>query len=452
VGAFCVYPDKYIPRHPKDTPLHRLLDSHYDEFRDLYDERFSKRYGFWRPVTGEVVDKYLQCGDPQYGFARIRCKECGAEYLRAFSCKCRGFCPSCSKRKSLDLSIFLEEELFRPVPHRHWVWSVPKMLRLHYLHHRKLLPKLCKCAWKALTLFLHESFERSDIFPGGILVPQTFGGMANWNPHVHALITDACWEREGNQDNMPEISAADLKIIDKLFAASVFRMLLKEGMISKELVEKMSSWKHSGFNVYCGNPIKAEDEDSRKTLSEYISRAPFSLERMVFNENTDTVLYRGEHFHPGLTRNFDITDPLEWIARITAHVPKKGSKQIIYYGAYSQAWRGRERRQGILPKEPADEEPASSMEDRSPYSRRRRQQWAVLLKKVWNIDALKCPKCGGNMKVISFIEQPSVIKRILKHLDLWENSRPPPQPLEMVCEPCADYLPWRDDVPEIEVG
>jgi len=45
------------------------------------------------------------------------------------------------------------------------------------------------------------------------------------------------------------------------------------------LVRKMSSWKHSGFSVHCGNPVKAEGEDSRKTLSEYISRAPFSLER-----------------------------------------------------------------------------------------------------------------------------------------------------------------------------
>jgi hypothetical protein len=379
-------------------------------------------------------------------------KECGAEYLRAFSCKCRGFCPSCSKRKSLDLSIFLEEELFRPVSHRHWVWSVPKMLRLHFLHHRELLPKLCGCAWKSLTLFLHESTEHKDIFPGGVLVPQTFGGMANWNPHVHALITDSCWDREGNQYNMPEISDSDLKVIVELFAALIFRMLLEENMISQELVEKMSSWKHSGFSVHRGSQIKAEDEDSRKALSEYISRAPFSLERMSFNKDSDTVLYRGEHFHPGLARNFDVTDPLEWIARITSHIPKKGSKQIIYYGAYSQAWRGRERRQGILPKVSADEEPDSSMKDRSAYSTHKRQQWAVLLKKVWNIDALKCPKCGGQMKVISFIEQPSVIKRILKHLDLWYDPRPPPQTLERVCEPIAEYVPWCDDVPEIEIG
>ncbi|MCD4670450.1 MAG: hypothetical protein K8S14_08385 [Actinomycetia bacterium] len=37
-------------------------------------------------------------------------------------------------------------------------------------------------------------------------------------------------------------------------------------------------------------------------------------------------------------------------------------------------------------------------------------------------------------------------------LDLWEDPKPPPQPLEMVCEPDAEYIPWENDVPEIEVG
>ncbi len=42
---------------------------------------------------------------------------------------------------------------------------------------------------------------------------------------------------------------------------------------------------------------------------------------------------------------------------------------------------------------------------------------------------------------------------ITGHLDLWEDPRPPPEPLEsMVCEPCADYILWQDDFPEIEVG
>ncbi len=80
--------------------------------------------------------------------------------------------------------------------------------------------------------------------------------------------------------------------------------------------------------------------------------------------------------------------------------------------------------------------------------------WAILLKKVWDVDALRCPSCGGLMKAISVIERPTVIRRILEHPDLWveEEPRPPPAPLELVCEPDADYVPWRDDVPEIEVG
>ena len=220
------------------------------------------------------------------------------------------------------------------------------MLRLHFLYHRKLLPMLCRCAWNALTMFLHETLDRRDVFPGGILVPQTFGGMANWNPHVHALITDTCWDREGNVFPMPEISTADIQGIEKLFAGLVFKMLLEEGMIAEELVENMRSWKHNGFSVHCGKPIEACDDNGRKTLSEYISRAPFSLERMSFNEDSKTVVYKGEHFHPTLARNFDVSDPFEWIAHITSHIPRKGAKQVIYYGSYSQAWRGRERLQG----------------------------------------------------------------------------------------------------------
>jgi hypothetical protein len=60
-------------------------------------------------------------------------------------------------------------------------------------------------------MFLQEALDRRDVFPGGILMPQTFGGMANWNFHVHALITDTCWDSEGNCYPMPEIISRALK-------------------------------------------------------------------------------------------------------------------------------------------------------------------------------------------------------------------------------------------------
>ncbi len=172
-----------------------------------------------------------------------------------------------------------------------------------------------------------------------------------------------------------------------------------------------------------GTPINADDTNGRKTLNEYISRVLFSLERMSFNKDSQTGVYKGEHFHPTPpARNFDVAGPLEWIAKIASHIPKKGVKQVIR--AYSQVWRGHERHQGILQEALTEEKCAYYIKDHSSFFRRRRQLWPILLKKVWNADALKYPKCGGRMKVISFIEQPFDIRHILKHLDLWKDPRP----------------------------
>lgn len=66
-----------------------------------------------------------------------------------------------------------------------------------------------------------------------------------------------------------------------------------------------------------------------------------------------------------------------YLVWITSHIPRRGAKQIIYYGSYSQAWRSREHRQCILPKTLNAEEPAS-LKDNSSYSICRRQLWAVL--------------------------------------------------------------------------
>jgi len=53
--------------------------------------------------------------------------------------------------------------------------------------------------------------------------------------------------------------------------------------------------------------------------------------------------------------------------------------------------------------------------------------WARLIQKVYEGDPLECPKCGARMRVISFINDPAVIRRILEHLGLWlANARPVP--------------------------
>jgi len=89
----------YSQRHPERTVFYRVLFHHIDSFLKAYESRFEREYGYLRPIVEEVVDKYLDCGNPKCGFARIKCSDCGREKLLMFSCKTRGFCPSCHAKR-----------------------------------------------------------------------------------------------------------------------------------------------------------------------------------------------------------------------------------------------------------------------------------------------------------------------------------------------------------------
>lgn len=118
----CPKADHEIPfyhrRDPFASPLWKIVDQYYDEFERVYPERYEKTYGYWRPVIGDVVSKFLTCGDLREGFARVRCEDCGTERFVAFSCKTRCICPSCHQKRVLELSSHVREEVCEKVPHR----------------------------------------------------------------------------------------------------------------------------------------------------------------------------------------------------------------------------------------------------------------------------------------------------------------------------------------------
>ena len=70
---------QYRARNPRATLLYRLFDSLYDEVRGQWEERFERRYGFWRGFVDEQVKRYLDCGLFENGFARVRCPERGLD-------------------------------------------------------------------------------------------------------------------------------------------------------------------------------------------------------------------------------------------------------------------------------------------------------------------------------------------------------------------------------------
>ena len=152
----------YRQRDPQNSPYYQCVEDHFETFEQVYEERFERRYGFFRPYIKQVIYRYLDCRVLHNGFARVRCDHCGHEYLLAFSCKRRHFCPSCHQKRVVEFGEWLCQEVVKAVPHRHAVLSIPLILRRYFLYDRSLLSGLSRCGWEALKAFYTSGVEIWD--------------------------------------------------------------------------------------------------------------------------------------------------------------------------------------------------------------------------------------------------------------------------------------------------
>jgi hypothetical protein len=111
----------------------------------------------------------------------------------------------------------------------------------------------------------------------------------NVHPHLHAVITDGCFSPDGTFHPIPEV---DTQKMMELFRHKVFKRLLAEEKITETQVEKLLSWRHTGFSVYRGEKVDAEDKKGREHLASYILHPPMSQEKMTYDPETGTVHYR----------------------------------------------------------------------------------------------------------------------------------------------------------------
>ena len=74
----------------------------------------------------------------------------------------------------------------------------------------------------------------------------------------------------------------------------VLSLLLKEKRISQEWVRRLFSWRNSGFNIHNQVKIGSQDRRGRESLAQYILRSPFSQEKMTYQKETKTVIYRSK--------------------------------------------------------------------------------------------------------------------------------------------------------------
>jgi len=132
---------------------------------------------------------------------------------------------------------------------------------------------------------------------------------------------------------------------------------------------------------------------------------------MEYDDEQSAVTYHSDK-PTGPTAGSETTDALEFLARLTSHIPDKGQVLQRYYGFYSSRQRAKRRKaNGDAVGEPLE------MVDPEPEAlRKAKRRWANLLRCIFEVDPLMCPRCGQEMRIVAFITEPKVIDRILEHL------------------------------------
>ena len=282
----------------------------------------------------------MDCGDLSKGFARLHCDHCGHDYLVAFSCKERYFCPSCHQKKVQQFGEFIRHEVARVVPHRQLVLTLPKRLRRAFQFDRRLLDGLCLDAWLSIRDCMRLRLGCPDGQPGVVIAIQTFGDYLNFHPHLHILVTDGLFTGRQTFCICPRNGWTR---VEELFRNRVLHTLVGKGRLTAVQAAQMLAWRHSGFSAHAGYRIQAGDHDALERLAQYILRNPFSLDKMTYLPESGEVIYRSKRNH-ATGRNWERYDAPAFIAAITQHIPQPRQHLVRYYGAYSNRARGELRK------------------------------------------------------------------------------------------------------------
>jgi len=222
---------------------------------------------------------------------------------------------------------------------------------------------------------------------------------------------------------------------EKLFRHKVLALLRRRGLLSQERIELLDSWRRSGFSVH--NRVFVHPRDGREfeALVRYMMRPPVSLSRLHFTPGSHEVVYLPKAGQDDIEpTEGERIDAMEFVARVLVQIPDPRRHLVRYYGAYSNATRGK-REKAAASADPSSphEAPEDAAIPDGPYRAALRRRWAELIRRVYEVDPLVCPRCGSEMRVIGFIAQPAPIDRILDHLRRRDKiPRPPPlssQPL-----------------------
>ena len=457
---------RYERHRPEQTLLYQIVDKHYPNFlaQLAVEGKFLPDH-----VHLEFTD-FLKCGLLEHGFLRVRCESCHHEKLVAFSCKKRGFCPSCGARRMVDSAALLVDEVLPKKPIRQWVLTVPFPLRFLFAAYPELMSKVLSIVTRALsTHLIHQAgFKRKGAHTGAVTLIQRFGSALNLNIHFHMLFLDGVYVGDGSGNFAFHYNKAPTveQLTELLHTISqrVASFLERRGLLERDednsyltldgLDEDPMGNIHShsvtyriamgpqrgrkvftlqtippkpylppgsdrvaklaGFSLHAGVAAKAHQRDKLERLCRYIARPAVSQKRLSLTA-TGKVRYELKTPYRNGTTHV-IFDPVDFIARLAALVPKPRVNLTRFHGIFAP---NSKHRIHVTPAKRGKGRKAQTdkaLKDKTPAERHVAMTGMQRLKRVFHIDIEICEKCKGPVKIIACVEDPTVIEKILRHL------------------------------------
>ena len=190
----------------------------------------------------------------------------------------------------------------------------------------------------------------------------------------------------------------------------------------------------AGVNLHADVLIPSHDKIRLERLCRYAARPPIDKSRLSGLPDGRLMYKLKRRWRDGTKAV--IYEPLEFMEKLAALVPPPRFNLVRYSGVLASS---SGLRKHIIPAKPADDfadefsqckhhrkPSASSYKSKNNNAlHERRYQWSELLKRVFSVDALKCPRCSGRMRIVCAIHPPDAVKKILDCLGI--PSKPPPR-------------------------
>jgi hypothetical protein len=183
----------YARHKPEETVLYKIVQGNWLGFQN----QVIRDTGY--PLPDFVIkefEEYLRCGLLCHGFLRAQCESCLHEHLVAFSCKRRGFCPSCGGRRMSETAAHLVDSVLPMKPIRQWVISFPFPIRLCMAVKPKIMAKALNITHTTISAYYRKKTKlpKPNSKTGAVTLIQRFGGALNANVHFHQLFIDGTYE------------------------------------------------------------------------------------------------------------------------------------------------------------------------------------------------------------------------------------------------------------------